>query len=231
MSSYSTHMWRRWLTLEPFNLILSPPLKRWGHVGLPLSAQFVSVRSLRLYVPFINVLLSRAFYCAGSTVYDAEPTLAQYWVTEPCLAAYWMCASITDGGPTLTQLWFKASCRYRQHADTTSMKYWLGLNGYWPCSTGDAGLTFNRHWIGAGLYSPPAVCSARPAAQQTRGVEPVQVWCWASVADGGPELEQHWVNVSCLLGVLTGHIMFRTSPAVKIIKLLPNWLSTKSCLL
>ena len=25
-------------------------------------------------------------------------------------------------------------------------------------------------------------------------------------ADGGPELDQHWVNVSCLLGVLTGHI-------------------------
>ena len=32
------------------------------------------------------------------------------------------------------------------------------------------------------------------------------VLCWASVADGEPELDQHWVNVSCLLGVLTGHI-------------------------
>ena len=32
------------------------------------------------------------------------------------------------------------------------------------------------------------------------------VLCWASVADGGPELDQHWVNVLCLLGVLTGHI-------------------------
>ena len=32
------------------------------------------------------------------------------------------------------------------------------------------------------------------------------VLCWASVADGGPELDQNWVNVSCLLGVLTGHI-------------------------
>ena len=27
------------------------------------------------------------------------------------------------------------------------------------------------------------VCTARPAAQQTQGVEPVLVWCWASVAD------------------------------------------------
>ena len=32
------------------------------------------------------------------------------------------------------------------------------------------------------------------------------VLCWSSVADGGPELDQHWVYVSCLLGVLTGHI-------------------------
>ena len=32
------------------------------------------------------------------------------------------------------------------------------------------------------------------------------VLCWASVADVGPELVQHWVNVLCLLGVLTGHI-------------------------
>ena len=31
------------------------------------------------------------------------------------------------------------------------------------------------------------------------------VLCWASVADGGPELDQHYVNVSCLLGVLRGH--------------------------
>ena len=31
------------------------------------------------------------------------------------------------------------------------------------------------------------------------------VLCWASVADGGPKLDQHWVNVPCLLGVLTGH--------------------------
>ena len=51
-----------------------------------------------------------------------------------------------------------------------------------------------------------SACTARPAAQQTRDVEPVLVLCWASVADGGPELDQHWVNVSCLLGVLTGHI-------------------------
>ena len=36
--------------------------------------------------------------------------------------------------------------------------------------------------------------------------------------DGGLELDQHWVNVLCLLGLLTGHIVFRTLPDVKILK-------------
>ena len=39
--------------------------------------------------------------------------------------------------------------------------------------------------------------------------------CWFDA-----ELDQHWVNVSCLMGVLTGHIVFRTSPGMKILKLL-----------
>ena len=66
---------------------------------LSLSAQFVSVRSLPLYVPLIYLLLSSAFYLACGqtrdddpilgqcwpTIYDDEPTLAQYWVTVSCL--------------------------------------------------------------------------------------------------------------------------------------------------
>ena len=59
-------------------------------------------------------------YC-WPTVYDAQPTLAQYWVTVSCLTPHWMCASVTDGEPTLTQLWFKASWPYRQHAGTFCM--------------------------------------------------------------------------------------------------------------
>ena len=30
---------------------------------------------------------------------------------------------------------------------------------------------------------------------------PVFFFCWATVADGGPTLKQHWLNVSCLLGI------------------------------
>ena len=34
---------------------------------------------------------------------------------------------------------------------------------------------------------------------RTRDIHPISVHCWASVADGGPVLYRHWVNVSCLL--------------------------------
>ena len=78
----------------------------------------------------------------------AEPTLAQYWVTVSCLAPRWMWASVTDREPTLTHNWFKASCRYRQHTGTTRMKYWLGLNGYWP-----APQTVGQNWTSFGSTS------------------------------------------------------------------------------
>ena len=40
--------------------------------------------------------------------------------------------------------------------------------------------------------------------QQTRDLHPMLFQCWASVEDGGPALEQHWVNVLCLLGNESG---------------------------
>ena len=36
--------------------------------------------------------------------------------------------------------------------------------------------------------------------QQTRDIEAMLGQCWADVVDGGPTLNQHWFNVSCLLG-------------------------------
>ena len=39
--------------------------------------------------------------------------------------------------------------------------------------------------------------------QQTRGVDPMLEWCWASVVDDGQTSAQLWANVSCLLGNLT----------------------------
>ena len=37
-------------------------------------------------------------------------------------------------------------------------------------------------------------------AQQTRGADTMLVRSWADIVDGGPTLNQHCVNVSCLLG-------------------------------
>ena len=37
-------------------------------------------------------------------------------------------------------------------------------------------------------------------SQQTQDVKLMLFQCRANVADGGPTLKQHWLNVSCLLG-------------------------------
>ena len=42
-----------------------------------------------------------------------------------------------------------------------------------------------------------------PTSQQTRGVHPMLVQCWASVEDAGPTLKQHRANAPCLLGATT----------------------------
>ena len=49
----------------------------------------------------------------------------------------------------------------------------------------------------------------RHQQQQTRSVEPVLVYCWASAVAGEPNLYESWVNVSCSLGegvVVTGYL-------------------------
>ena len=40
---------------------------------------------------------------------------------------------------------------------------------------------------------------AKCTSQQTRHIETMLFKCWASVADGGPTLNQHCFNVSCLM--------------------------------
>ena len=171
------------------------------------------------------------------------------------------------------------SMRVRQHEILTRAEWILA-------STGDAGPTFNRHWVSVGLYSPLTVSttkevielpwhyqtsvllnvapsnmrcwtsdslmlgqcrrwwagigvSATPTqhkatidftadfrwpwqqlgdpprgqssqclsflnsdcttayTQQTQDLEPTLIYCWSSVVDGGPTLQQHWFNVSC----------------------------------
>ena len=40
----------------------------------------------------------------------------------------------------------------------------------------------------------------RPPSQQTRYIGPMFFYCWASVADDGQTLKQHWDDILCLLG-------------------------------
>ena len=56
-----------------------------------------------------------------------------------------MWASVTDGRPTLTQLWFKASCWYHQHTGVTAqitlpLKYTRVYSGLYP------GIIWNIPW-------------------------------------------------------------------------------------
>ena len=51
--------------------------------------------------------------------------------------------------------------------------------------------------------------AAFAASQQGRDIDPMLVQCWASVADGGPALYQHLVNVSCLLVVKSSGAILR----------------------
>ena len=195
---------------------MSPPL--YTEVGTCWFTSVCSVCLSRSVCPAVSIVQveaakvtpanTRRWPNAGLMLALRLQYWAQYWVTVSCLAPRWMWASVTHGGPTLTQLWFKASCRFRQHEVLTRAEWILA-------STGDVGPTFNRHWVGVSLNSPPAVSTTRPiamllnAAQQTRGVETV-LSC-----DAGPALDQLWVNILCLLGVLTSHNVSRTSGGSK----------------
>ena len=147
-------------------------------------------------------------YC-WPTVYDAQPTSAQYWVTVSCLTPRWMRPSVTDGRPTLTQLWFKASWPYRQHASTFCMYVAYDrlcvrpvLVHCWPtvCGAGSA-LSILFCCDDDGGY-----CSVDSS------ISLVLIWCWAVVVGGGPALNQHWAFFSCLMGEqMTKNIDFELS--------------------
>ena len=55
-----------------------------------------------------------------------------------------------------------------------------------------------------------------------RNFEPMLVWCWATVCDAGPTWNQHWLNMSCLLGEVELRGRFITGFLV-IDTWLPGW--------
>ena len=58
-----------------------------------------------------------------------------------------------------------------------------------------------RHWLIVGTVLGRMHGNER-GSQQTRDVDPMLLWCWATVFDAGPTSHQHWINVPCLLGCL-----------------------------
>ena len=110
------------------------------------------------------------------------------------------------------------ACRYQQH------EVWLGLNRYWPTpatlaqhlidirsvsvviaassikqyQTSCCFPANTKKWRWFNIVQMLFKCfvfTGLNAAQQTRDVKSLLVRCWANVADGGPALDQHWVNV------------------------------------
>ena len=64
---------------------------------------------------------------------------------------------VYDAGQHLNGIWavytmWTHTCNY----DVLTRTEWI------LASTGEAGPTVNRHWVGVSLYSPPAVSTARP---------------------------------------------------------------------
>ena len=78
----------------------------------------------------------------------------------------------------------KHSVRYRQP------KYWLGLDGYCPLPAMLAQQLTDNVSLLACTCRQQWPLAYQHATQKTRSVEPVLVWCWATVGDGGPALDQ-----------------------------------------
>ena len=124
-----------------------------------------------------------------------------------CLVPSWTLASITDGGPAVTQLWFKSSWRYRKHADTASMKYWLGLNGYWP-----APATLTQHLTDIGWRFVLAASSKQTSVLLNAASANTKHWNSANLMLG--QHRRWWASIGPTLAkylvFARSHIMFRT---------------------
>ena len=58
-------------------------------------------------------------------------------------------------------------------------------------------LALSRCLLNVGYFM---LAEVRTHTQQTQYVEPMLVYCWFTVYDAEPTINQHWPNVLCLLG-------------------------------
>ena len=149
---------------------------------------------------------------------DADPTIAQYWVTMSCLTPRWIRASVTDCGSTLTQLLFKALCGYYSQHE-------VGLTDYGWMDTSQN----RRRWLN--IYQTLGRCRlAVPDPQPSKHEALNQCWFYAGPAS--QMVGQIWASFGSTSRVFwecwQATFVFCTSPGVKVLKLLPNWLSLKT---
>ena len=149
-------------------------------------------------------------------------------------------------------------CTHSQQHEVLTRAEWI------LASTGNNGQIFNRYGVGVSLYSPPAICTARPACYWTQPSNTSR-WTSAGLMLGqrhrrwtsiGPTFGQrlvfarsvdkpHFVshisvvpkrnNKFCLIQNLRPVMVVNDSCcnlrwhfSVKILKMLPNWLSLKT---
>ena len=137
-------------------------LQKGRHISLLLTAHFYVTSVLCLCVLFSSSIMqafkNETLTQCRAIVGPPSTTLSQH---QPSirLRCRVMWASVTDGGPALTQLLFKASCRYYSQHEVgllTTVEWILA-------STGDAGPTCTRHWVGVALH-----CLTRSLANTRR---------------------------------------------------------------
>ena len=81
---------------------------------------------------------------------------------------------------------------------TTSAKNVTAINS--PCGKATRQLDMRIFRITTAFWILFEHNLAHIMSQQKRYIDSMLFQCWTSVADGGPTLKRHWVNISCLLG-------------------------------
>ena len=95
---------------------------------------------------------------------------------------------------TRTSSSLSAAARHAEFAlSPASMKYWLGLNGYWPATA-----TLAQHLTDIGSLS---ACTLWTHHRQQKALSSVE-WLMAKAGDSGSALDRHWVELSCLLDIV-----------------------------
>ena len=98
-------------------------------------------------------------------------------------------------GTTLKQHWVKMWC-FLGHRGVS--QWMIQLISMTILSVMKHGRCFNV--VGGASINYTLSMTVPFATKQTQDIELILLHCWATVFDAGPKVNQHWSNVSCLLG-------------------------------